>query len=85
MTDDGLDIPEFLRRKPGEKPAKLPDPLPPPPADVSQDRWRKIEEQRKERKKLKSRGRIAKMKAVMADREAVKAGKTWNATKGIWE
>lgn len=32
----------------------------------------------------KSRARIAKMKSNMADRAAVKAGKTWDAYRGKW-
>lgn len=37
-----------------------------------------------ERKRLKSRGRIATMKAKMADREAARSGMVWDVRAAKW-
>lgn len=85
MTDDDLDIPAFLKR---EKTNPIRDNNTTVPAvkhTAEQEKWRIMEQQRRDRRKTKTSARIAKMKAVKADRDAVAAGKTWNADKGQWE
>ena len=83
MNDD-LDIPEFLRRNKGE-PIKGSDNATVPAKEPGQEQWQVMEQQRRDRRKAKTDARIAKMKAVKADRDAAKSGKTWNTTKGRWE
>lgn len=80
MRDDDLTIPEFLRRLPCARSQH--DPLPPAAAQPEEQRsaWVRIDE----RKRQKSRGRVAKMKAKMADREAMRAGKVWDTVTGRW-
>jgi hypothetical protein len=46
--------------------------------------WRRLEQQRKAQRKVKARGRVAKMLARKADREAATAGLVWDTMRGAW-
>ena len=98
MTDN-LDIPDFLLRNKGESvtvsnnatvPAVEPDTETDRAAEIrragiaAMETWLILEQQRNHRK-AKARGRVAKMLAIKADRNAAKTGKTWNTNKGRWE
>lgn len=76
--EDNLDFPDFLKRRKGERRPKGPAKVLAMP--VTPSSWARIQEQRK----AKSRGRVAKMLAIKADREAAAAGKTWDAVRGGW-
>lgn len=92
------DIPAWLLRNPDNSPpdARPPAsgaaPMTPSradvrPAGVASDVEQRQKERRQaqdERKKQKSYARIGKMKAVQADRDAAKAGKTWDPNKAEW-
>lgn len=78
--DDNLIIPDFLdRKKNGVRSATGKATVYAMPIKPSS--WERLEERRKE----KARGRIAKMLARKAEREAVAAGKTWDAVRGGWK
>lgn len=84
MLEDDLEIPDFLKRHRGEpkvewKPAATVFAM-----SLSPEKWERLEQVRKEQKKAKSRGRVAKMLAVRSDREAAAAGKVWDTNKGKW-
>lgn len=77
--DDNLIIPDFLnRKKNGIKPATAATVYAMP---IKQSSWQRLEE----RRKAKSRARVAKMLAVKSDRNAAKAGKVWDAERGGWK
>lgn len=62
MNDD-FDIPEFLRRKPGDKSANVAsDKKLPPPVDPVAERQKEFHRKHAEQKKQKARERIAKLK-----------------------
>lgn len=77
-TIDLWEIPDFLKLKKGDRrPVGKAKVLAMP---VTPSAWARIQE----RKKLKARARIGKMKAVLADRQALKDGKTWDVVRGGW-
>ena len=77
--DDNLEIPDFLNRKTnGLKPERGPAKV--FAMAISPSSWERLEERRKE----KSRGRVAKMLARKAERAAVAAGKVWDTERGGW-
>jgi hypothetical protein len=83
--DDSLDIPEFLRRRKGENPLPAEGGSCPTILPMSDEvKWKLYEAARREHRLLKSRGRVGKMLAKKADREASAAGKHWDANKGRW-
>ena len=86
MSDDDLEIPDFLKRRKGE-PAVPWQPLPgsfEARVQEQHEKWRELEQQRRDEKKAKSRGRVARMLAIKADRSAAAAGKTWDFNRSVW-
>ena len=81
MSHD-LDIPDFLKRRKGERPTW--QPVAAPAVVQAEETWRRLERERAEQRKLKSRGRVAKMLSIKSDRAAAAAGKTWDTSKGQW-
>lgn len=86
MSDiiDLLEIPEFLKRTPGDKP-KPAKPAEIVAAPLSDESWKRLEAVRKEQKLIKARGRVAKMLARKADKAAAAAGKVWDTKHGGWK
>ena len=84
---DDLDIPAFLKRDKATPAVKDGNnaTVPAVKPNAEEEKWRAIEQQRRDHRKAKARGRVAKMMAVKADREALASGKTWNTIKGRWE
>lgn len=80
MNDDFPEIPDFLKRSKNEPRVTYSTPATVYAMPVKPDAWERIKQQKKE----KARGRIAKMKARMADKEAIAAGKTWDTVNGGW-
>ena len=84
MLEDDLEIPDFLKRsrndpKPDWKPTATVFAM-----SLAPEKWERLEAIRKEQKKTKARGRVGKMLAVRADREAAASGKVWDVNKGKW-
>lgn len=85
---DPLDIPAFLRRDKGENPPPAGGGSCPtatvsalPMSHETYDRWEAVH---REQRKAKSRGRVGRMLAKKADREALAAGKRWDVRTGRW-
>jgi len=83
--DDELDIPAFLKRDKNDPALKASNNTTVPAVQPGQEQWQVMEQQRRNRLKAKTDARIAKMKAIKADRDALASGKTWNTIKGRWE
>jgi len=83
---DDLELPAFLKRDKNTPAVKAKDNEPTscdlPP---EMEKWRIMEQQRRDHRKAKARARVAKMMAIKADRDALASGKTWNTIKGRWE
>lgn len=86
MNDDDLEIPAFLRRDVNNAPSAQNLPATPPTvyADPIAARQNELRAAHAERRRLKSHGRIAKMHAIRADRDAADAGMVWDAIRGGW-
>jgi hypothetical protein len=83
VSDDDLELPEFLRRHKGEVRAPW-RPLPTAVQEQEQEKWRATEDERLAAKKVKARGRVAKMLARQRDRKAFADGLTWDTKHGRW-